>query len=673
MSVMDEKDKLAGSAQVARAYAHGAIIAAKPVGDEFAGDESAKEKMEYVITFSSDKRLTIFDFGDWAYDMTLEHGDGAINFARLNNKAPLLWMHDHRQPIGVIMSSWSEGGMGYARVKFSKNAKASEIKAMVDEGTLSKISVGFDVDQSECKKEVDDESGKETIHCVAQKWTPCEVSVVSVPMNDEVGIQYQFGLQNRSHSQKEKKAMNSQQNKNEVGEKVSAPVITQVQYEEHGKKSAENAVEEYRAYQRELDGVVELARRQNRISEVELAKMRRDVEDKRSPASELSSKVVNRLEELSKEDPSGANPNSKLGLTPKEMRKFSLGKAISYLMGGEAKESDIGFEMECSRAIRKKVRPNEDPDYRVVGGELSRVISIPYEIQQFAYNGAKTPEQRYDLDTGAASGGDHLIGEVHRADLYVPQLRDMAYVLQAGVRVIDGMQSELKIPRKTGAAAFSFKALDADTGTSDPTFDEITMSVKTASSGIEFSRMLRKLSNPSIEAIAMQDLVHGAALLIDDAVLKGSGAANNPTGVLNTTGIGSVTPTSATAITWAQIVEMETKLINANALPLGAPVYFMNPARKQYMKTTPKIGSTFPVFMSEGDMMNGYKMYCKTGSFGTKILLGIFPEVMLANWGIFELARDTATGAASGSTVLRCWIDIDVAVRHAASFVATSM
>ncbi len=675
MTDMPDKQRVKEEVErrMARAFLCGAITPEQTRG-LLDGADGEKERMEYTLTFSNNSRLRIFSWGDWHYDMTLQHDKNSINFDRMKNKAPLLWAHDHRAPIGVVLDAWTDGTTGHAKVRFSSNAHAMEVKKMVDEGTLSKISVGFDIDVQECIEEEHKTGEPEVTHCVAKKWTPMEISIVSIPMNDEVGIRHQFGLT-------ERKLINKK-GVDEMPEetKPASVVITEEQMAQHGKDSAASAVEDYRKYLQNLDSVVELGRRHNRIPDGELAKMRRDAEDKGMSASELSNQIVERLEELSKTDPASANPHSKLDLSPKELRRFSLAKAISYLMDGEAKEKDIGFELECSRAIRKLARPDDDPDTREVNGSAVPVIAIPYEIQQRA---GVVPHQ-HDLDTTAASTGDHIIGDVYRPDLFIPNLRDMAMVLQAGVRVIEGMNFQtLTIPRQITSGGFTFKALDADTGTSDPTFDDIELSVKTASSGIAFSRMLRKLGNPSIEAIAMQDLVRSAALLIDNAVINGSGAANNPTGIRNTTGINSISiadrsgsaATGSDPLTWAEVVDFETQLAIDNALPIGSPVWFMQPSRKAQFRTTPKVGTTFPVFMMGDDnMLNGYNVYCKTDNvLGTRLLFGIFSEVLLGTWGMFELSRDTATNVASGGTVLRAWIDIDVAVRHPVSFALSSV
>jgi HK97 family phage major capsid protein len=72
------------------------------------------------------------------------------------------------------------------------------------------------------------------------------------------------------------------------------------------------------------------------------------------------------------------------------------------------------------------------------------------------------------------------------------------------------------------------------------------------------------------------DIARTIALMIDLGALNGSGSSNQPRGVMNTVGIGSVAGgTNGLAPTWDHIVDLESALATVNA-PTGSLGYLTN-------------------------------------------------------------------------------------------------
>ncbi|MBA2434875.1 MAG: phage major capsid protein [Pyrinomonadaceae bacterium] len=107
----------------------------------------------------------------------------AVNLSRLNNGGNLLVDHDVKDVVGVVERAWCDGGKARALVRFGKGARASEVWSDVSEGIRSNVSVGYQVDELQ-------ESGKQGGQKVfrATRWTPLEISIVSVPADATVGI-----------------------------------------------------------------------------------------------------------------------------------------------------------------------------------------------------------------------------------------------------------------------------------------------------------------------------------------------------------------------------------------------------------------------------------------------------------------------------------------------------
>ena len=89
-----------------------------------------------------------------------------------------------------MIRAWVENHRGMAEVEFDTDDDAEKIFGKVRSGTLKTTSVRYSVDAWEevvaGKQSAD---GRFTGPCqIARKWTPLEVSVVSVPADPTVGV-----------------------------------------------------------------------------------------------------------------------------------------------------------------------------------------------------------------------------------------------------------------------------------------------------------------------------------------------------------------------------------------------------------------------------------------------------------------------------------------------------
>lgn len=116
----------------------------------------------------------------------LLHEESAINMERAGNGLPLLWSHDREAPIGRVENIRLDGDKVLrGDLKFSNNARASEVWQDVRDGFLRDLSIGYRIDEY---REEDDDTVPVT------RWTPLEASVVTVPADSRVGV-------NRKHEE----------------------------------------------------------------------------------------------------------------------------------------------------------------------------------------------------------------------------------------------------------------------------------------------------------------------------------------------------------------------------------------------------------------------------------------------------------------------------------------
>lgn len=138
-----------------------------------------------IISFSSETPYT-----RWFGVEILDHADGAVDLARLNQVGVLLFNHDTDVVLGKVIRAWVENNRGMAEVEFDTDDDAEKIFGKVKSGTLKTTSVRYSVDAwEEVAAGKQSADGRFTGPCqIARKWTPLEVSIVSVPADATVGV-----------------------------------------------------------------------------------------------------------------------------------------------------------------------------------------------------------------------------------------------------------------------------------------------------------------------------------------------------------------------------------------------------------------------------------------------------------------------------------------------------
>ncbi|MEG9471787.1 MAG: HK97 family phage prohead protease [Sphingomonas sanguinis] len=120
----------------------------------------------------------------WFGTEILGHAPGEVNLARLNNSAPILWNHDWDDQRGVIDNARIDSdGVGRALVRISRSPAGEQLFQDILDGIISKVSVGYSVEDMQL---VEERNGVSVYRVTA--WTPFEISMVSIPADDTVGV-----------------------------------------------------------------------------------------------------------------------------------------------------------------------------------------------------------------------------------------------------------------------------------------------------------------------------------------------------------------------------------------------------------------------------------------------------------------------------------------------------
>ena len=345
-----------------------------------------------------------------------------------------------------------------------------------------------------------------------------------------------------------------------------------------------------------------------------------------------------------------------LGLSKRERKNYSLLNALGHIQKGNWNE--LGLEREASDAIANRL------------GKQPRGIFVPTEIGW---------GQR-DLSVGSATAGGNLVGTDHLGDRFIDALRAKSIIFDIGARRMSGLQGDVSIPALNAKTTAYWIAESASPTEGAPTVRQITMSPKTVGCYVDLSRRLMLQSDPSAEGIFRGDMVAQIASAIDSVAINGGGS-NEPTGILQTSGIGSVPlGTNGAAPTWASVVNL-IKEVAIDDAEQGSRAFITTPQAAAKLRSVAKVsGTDSKMILDDKSELFGYRVIATslvpsnltkgTGSSLSAMIFGNFNDLVIGEWGGLDVLFDPYTGSSTGSMRVTAFMDIDVAVRHAESFAA---
>ncbi|PIQ26135.1 phage major capsid protein [bacterium (Candidatus Blackallbacteria) CG18_big_fil_WC_8_21_14_2_50_49_26] len=560
----------------------------------------------------------------WGVEI-LDLSPQSVRLGRMTSGGPLLMDHNSRDHVGVIESvQIGADRVGRAVVRFGKSARAEEVFNDVKDGIRRNVSVGYVIHKAVLQSTEED---KDTYR--VSDWEPFEVSLVSVPADTSVGV-------GRSMETTEPNpVIQIQENK-----------MPEINHEENQQRAVKDA----------------LGGEQKRIAEIiaigeQFAKYGAD---KLASEALRSGQPVDQFRAVVLQKVSTAPvPTADIGMSEKEAKNYSFLRAINALANpGDRKAQELAaFEREASDAFAGK------------HGRAASGFFVPSEVQ------------RRDLNVATTTAGGHSVATNLLAASFIDLLRNKMALTGLGAQFLTGLVGNIAIPRATGGATAYWVAESGAPTESQQAFDQVAMTPRTVGAFTDISRKLLLQSSIDVEGFVRNDLATVLALAIDLAGVNGSGASNQPTGILNTSGIGSVAGgTNGLAPTYQNMIDLETLVAVANA-DVGAMGYLTNAKVRGKLKSTQKVATYGDDFVWEDGIVNGYNAtvsnqvpsnLTKGTSSGvcSAILFGNFADLIIGQWGALDLTVDPYTGSTSGTVRVVALQDVDIAVRHAESFAA---
>lgn len=588
-----------------------------------------------TVTASVASETPIQMWSDWKE--VLSHAPGAMRMGQRQKSLPLLLGHDPDRVVGVIDAIRQEDGRTYATMRFASDEEGEKAFTRVKDHILTNVSIGYRV-----FKRSEDEEQKIT---TATDWEIFEVSLVAMPADASVGV---YRSLNQATEKEPLMGDKNQATAATAAQKETAPAV----------QVSENEV---RAAERARIQEIETMCRQFNIDD----NRRNDLINRGASVDEARAAIMDTLSAQRQAPAADSKRDFDIGMSEAERRRYSLVRALNAHMTGNWREA--GLEREVSVELARRM------------GRDSNGFFMPTDLPMMRETG---------YYVGTPTQGGNLVKTDLLMGSFIDILRNKAAVMQLGATFLPGLVGKVEIPRQSGVSATQWIQETGTVTGSNATFDKVALDMKTIAAKSFVSRNMLRQVTMSVENFVRNELATSIALAIDLAALSGSGSGSEPKGLASQTGILTVEGgTNGAAITFDHLIDMETKVADANAdgtsmaylanaVTIGA-LKKIKDANNNYI-WKPIVGASRNAIPGE---VNGYpvarsnqarKNLTKGTSSGvcSEIFFGNWADLLIGEWGVLEILPNPYSAAAydNGGLEIRALQSVDIAVRHPESF-----
>jgi HK97 family phage major capsid protein len=354
----------------------------------------------------------------------------------------------------------------------------------------------------------------------------------------------------------------------------------------------------------------------------------------------------------------------------RNVNRFDTGKLLRHLHRS-AKGANVG----AIDGIEAEMIQEGEREARAAGIESGGIMLPRILVRRQSRDNVEFR----DMTAGTAGEGGQTVATT-KAGL-LDDFFNGSVIRQAGATVLEGLVSNLDIPRLAAGTTPAKKAENAAADEVSPTTAMLSLTPKRLPAYIDISELLLKQSSSAIETILRTHLTN-QMLAVQEAAFFHGGGTNEANGIAGTSGIGSVAGgTNGLAPTLAHLIALETAVDTTNAL-LGNLRYVSNGQIRGKLKGT-AINATYGDRMILGDsgLLNGYQplftnavsrtLTKGSSSVASAIFFGNFADYYVGYWGgvSLELVRDK-TNAIGGLYTLVASSYYDGGVVRPKSFAA---
>ncbi|HFJ7266695.1 TPA: phage major capsid protein [Escherichia coli] len=639
-------------------------------------NEGQNDQYEFEIAFSSTQPYQRQFWDEQNQEMVvldeiLVHTPEAVDLSRLNNNAPLLFNHNFDNHIGVVCNARIDAdNVGRALVKFSKHGTmANDIRNKVIEGTMEKISVGYDI------KEYHIDYAKSQL--IVSKWIPHEISWVTVPADDTVGLNR--SLNTITVNLEAKRDMTKEQIE-EIKEEQESAQVEETPVEENKEpeveETQERQVEENKEDENLEDGKdaehpESVDDDSSTVREAEEVKEEREAapieEEKTEEVAERSEEDELEIREIARElnidDEELKRALAIKDMTPEAFRTKALNKIATAQRNNEQQIKDSKMEktFDLNNVIRSLVDGAalgaNEAEYSAMaaGAAMQRgraarggSVFVPAAALRAAADGnTKT--------TLTAVTDEKLLTES-----YIEMLLPASCLGRLGVTVLSGLNSPIAVPKMTASSvdAFGFVDENGSAPESKATFENVKMAPKTFAGGNPISRQSLK-TVPNIATLITDHINKAVRIKLEQLILSDKDNTRGPKGLVKQLVDGGRV-TKKAAFSYKDFLKEIAALTDAG-VPAQSIKFAMSGATAAELESTLKDNGVSGYIIENGKLA-GYDVVTSGVIPADHIVLGDFSGIMIGEWGGLELDMDDTTYRAQSAIVPRIWVDLDFTV-----------
>ncbi|EFE0102170.1 major capsid protein [Escherichia coli] len=641
-------------------------------------NEGHNDQYEFEIAFSSEQPYQRQFWDEQNQEMVvldeiLVHTPEAVDLSRLNNNAPLLFNHNFDNHLGVVCDARIDAdNVGRALVKFSKHGTlANDIRNKVIEGTMEKISVGYDIKEYH----IDYAKGQ----LIVTKWAPYELSFVTVPADDSVGLNR--SLNTITVNLEAKRDMTKEQIE-EIKEEQEAAQVEETPVEENKEpeveETQERQVEENKENENLEDGKdaehpesvdddsstvreAEEVKEEREAAPVEEEKIEEVAE--RSEEDELEIREIARELNINEDDEEFKRALANKEITPEAFRTKALNKIATAQRNNEQQIKDSKMEktFDLNNVIRSLV------DGEALGAneaEFSAMAATATMQRGRAARGGSvfvpTAAMRAAADGNTKATLTAVTDEKLLNDSYVAMLLPESVLGRLGVKVLSGLTSPTAIPKMTASSVESFGFVDENGAAPEgkAEFANVKMAPKTFAGGNPISRASLK-TVPGIATLITDHINQAVRIKLEQLILSDKENARGPAGVIKQL-VDAGRVEKKAAFSYKDFLKEIAKLTDAG-VPAQAIKFAMSGATAAELESTLKDNGVSGYIIENGKLA-GYDVVTSGVIPVDHIVLGSFDAITIGEWGGLELDIDDTTYRAQSAIVPRIWVDLDYVV-----------
>ncbi|EFO4088861.1 TPA: major capsid protein [Escherichia coli] len=640
-------------------------------------NEGHNDQYEFEIAFSSEQPYQRQFWDEQNQEMVvldeiLVHTPEAVDLSRLNNNAPLLFNHNFDNHIGVVCNARIDAdNVGRALVKFSKHGTlANDIRNKVIEGTMEKISVGYDI------KEYHIDYAKSQL--IVSKWIPHEISWVTVPADDSVGLNRSLNtitvnLEAKRDMTKEQIEQVKDEEEQESAQVEETPV--EENKEPEVEETQERQVEENEENENLEDGKdaehpesvdddsstvreAEEIKEEREAAPVEEEKIEEVAE--RSEEDELEIREIARELNIDDEELKRALANKEM--TPEAFRTKALNNITNAQRNNEQiKDSKMEKTFDLNNVIRSLV------DGEALGAneaEFSAMAATATMQRGRAARGGSVFVPAAAMRAAAAGNTKAdltaITDEKLMTESYIEMLMPESVLGRLGVTVYSGLNAPTAIPKMTKSSVDAFGFVDENGAApeSKAEFANVKLSPKTFAGGNPISRQSLK-TVPGIATLITDHINKAVRIKLEQLILSDKENARGPAGLVKQLVDGGRVEKKA-AFSYKDFLKEIAKLTDAG-VPAQAIKFAMSGATAAELESTLKDNGVSGYIIENGKLA-GYEVVTSGVIPADHIVLGDFSGITIGEWGGLELDMDDTTYRAQSAIVPRIWVDLDYVV-----------